>query len=83
MRSRILGKKEFVKRARRKNRPLKRPDEISPPISFGQLLTVGNKILNLVDESRKDHRNALIVQDGYSYWSHGSLTKCIAFWVDA
>ena len=32
-------------------------------------------ILNLDDESRKDQRNALIVQDGCSYWVQNNPTK--------
>ena len=43
------------------NRPLSRATGISPPTSSGDLITADEK-------SRNDNRNALIVQDGYSYW---------------
>ena len=36
--------------------------------SIGDLITADHKILNLDEESRHDHPNALIVQGGYSYW---------------
>ena len=42
-----------------KNRPRKRTEWISPPTSFGELITSDHKILNLENESRNDHRNAL------------------------
>ena len=55
-------------RAIAKNRPLKRADGTSPPISFRERFTEHYTILNLDDESRNDQRNALIVQDGCSCW---------------
>ena len=55
-------------RARCKNRPLIRADGISPPTSLGELIAADNKVLNFKNESRNDHRNALNVQDEYSYW---------------
>ena len=57
------------------NRPLKRNDDIPPPTFVRDLLTADHNILNLVDESRRGHQNALIVQDGYSYWSQSYPTK--------
>ena len=48
--------------------PLKRADGITPPTTIGELITAEHTIRNLDDESRNDHGNALIVQDGYSYW---------------
>ena len=59
--------------ARCKNRPLERADGVSPPTSLGELITADHTILNLDDEVRNDHRNALIVYDGYSL--HGGYTK--------
>ena len=55
-------------RARCKHRPLRRAVGIQPPTTLGELLTTDPQILNLDDESRNDHSNALIVQDGYSHW---------------
>ena len=43
-----------------KHRHVKCADGISPPTSFGELMTADRNILNLGDESRNDHRNALI-----------------------
>ena len=56
-------------RARCENRPLKR----AGGISLGDLITADHKTLTLDDGSRNGHGNALIVQDGYSYW----LQSCI------
>ena len=50
--------------ARCKNRPKKRADGISHQTSLGEIITADQEILSLDDESRKDHWNALIVQDG-------------------
>ena len=54
--------------ARCKYRPLKGADGISPATPLGDLITTDHKILNLDDESRHVRPNALIVQDGYSFW---------------
>ena len=56
--------------ARCKHRPLKRVDGIPPPTSSGNFMTAHTTNLNLNDESRYDHWNALIVQDGYTYLLH-------------
>ena len=50
------------------NRLLRCADGISPPASCGGLTKADQKTLNLDDESRNDHQNAFIVQDGYSHW---------------
>ena len=42
---------------------------------FGDLITADHKILNLDGEGTHDHPNALIVQDGHSYWIQSYLTK--------
>ena len=55
-------------RARCTNGPLERADGISPPTSFGDLITADHRILNLDDESSNDHQNSLIAQDEYSNW---------------
>ena len=39
------------------------------------MLTSDVKTLNLDDEIRNDQGNALIVQDGYSYWLQSYLSK--------
>ena len=54
-----------------KQRLLKRAE----PTTLGELIAAHHKILNLDDESRHGHWNALIVQDGYSYWSQSHRTK--------
>ena len=59
---------DWTARARRKNRRPRRADGLSPPTTLGDLITANHKILNLDDSSRNDHRNAVIVRDGYSYW---------------
>ena len=48
---------------------------VSPPTSLGDLITSDHKILNLDDESRNDHWNAFIVQDGYPHWMPNHCTK--------
>ena len=58
-------------RARCKNRALIRADGISPPTSLGELIRADYKIYN---EPRYDHRNALIVQEGFSNWIQSHLT---------
>ena len=45
------------------------------PHSLDLFMTADHKILNLDDESRNDHWNALILQDGYSQRLQRDLTK--------
>ena len=59
-------------------RPLRRANGISPPTSFGELSKAEQKISNLDGESRNDHRNVLIVQDGYSYWLQSCHTQIVS-----
>ena len=63
-------------RARCKNGLLGRADEIYVPTVLRNLVTADyKKILNLDDESRHDHQNALVVQDGHSYGVQSYPTK--------
>ena len=58
-----------------KHTPLTRIEGMPPPTSLGELITADHKILNLDDESKQDHRNALIVQDGARIAYSGILRK--------
>ena len=62
-------------RATGKHRPLKRTDGIPPSTTLGELTAADHKILDLDGKSRNNHRNALIVQDGYSYGLQSYPTK--------
>ena len=46
-------------RVRCKNRHLKRVGGISPPTAIGELFAADHKIMDLYDEPRHDHRNAI------------------------
>ena len=62
-------------RQMQKHTPLTRIEGMPPPTSLGELITADHKILNLDDESKQDHRNALIVQDGARIAYSGILRK--------
>ena len=57
-----------------KTRSLIRGDEISP-LSENRLQR-STKVLNLWNESRDDHTNAPIVENGFSYWVQSFFTSC-------
>ena len=58
-----------------KHRLVKRADGIPLATSVGDLITADYTILNLENESINDHTNAVIVQDGCSYWIRSYLSK--------
>ena len=45
---------------------MKRVYGIAPSTQFGELITADQKILNVENESRCGHKNAVIVQDDFT-----------------
>ena len=55
-------------RARLKMTNLRRVDGVAPYTKIGGLITAEHKILNVENEARCGHKNALIVQDDLTNW---------------
>ena len=68
-------KKTKTTRARCRTKTKKCVDKIAPSAEFGAPITADDKILNVENELRCGHKNALIVQNDFTNWTQSHPMK--------